>query len=567
MKVLRAVAFLAVVFSAGAGHSADRPLGFSQLPERDKSATREMITPSELEGVWGRQPPTSPSTLQTFEFRHDGTCKCSNFGEVSGIYGHSGDSLTIISGPLSTTANGASRAAKAQVRGDTLTLQLFGDLPPCPFHRIGSVSPSSDPLIGTWGADACNFPTPSATAWAWKGLVSNALYTFAANHTMRVRYRLEEVARYSIQDEQVSCPVFENKDYNYTLTLANGTPILRGKNSTLVKQTPAEQLAYQFNPGDLSDENIRRGNEAIADFRVALKMDPNNLHASDGAGSLLFSMGFATFDTRKFDEAKTYYQRHVRLRPEDPEPYYWIGVIDYAIVQHSNAEMRQKYSVENPTRPIRFFEPLPDNLRQDFTQQYAAAVDEGLKMLQKAIEGRLDYADALALRGLLLRQKADQADDIARVKLEKEADDAWAKAIAAYAALKKRGEAGIPPELYLFSPRFSPPAPTPPPLDGTPLPPDRIRLNGVVQETKLLSQVQPVYPTLARQARIEGSVVLHAIIGKDGTVKELQVISGHPLLVQPALDAVRKWRYQPTELNGEPVEVDTTIAVTFVLGG
>jgi protein TonB len=74
-----------------------------------------------------------------------------------------------------------------------------------------------------------------------------------------------------------------------------------------------------------------------------------------------------------------------------------------------------------------------------------------------------------------------------------------------------------------------------------------------------------VYPPLARQTRISGTVRLHAIIGKDGSVQQLEVLSGHPLLVQAALDAVRQWRYRPTLLNGEPVEVDTTIDVIFSL--
>ena len=74
-----------------------------------------------------------------------------------------------------------------------------------------------------------------------------------------------------------------------------------------------------------------------------------------------------------------------------------------------------------------------------------------------------------------------------------------------------------------------------------------------------------VYPPLARQTRISGTVRLHAIIGKDGTVHELEVMNGHPLLVQAALEAVRQWRYKPTLLNGEPVEVDTTIDVIFSL--
>ncbi len=109
-----------------------------------------------------------------------------------------------------------------------------------------------------------------------------------------------------------------------------------------------------------------------------------------------------------------------------------------------------------------------------------------------------------------------------------------------------------------------PPSAPPPPPKATP---SRIKLGGQVQAAKIVAQPQPLYPALARQARIQGNVVLHAIIDKDGRVGQLEVVSGHPLLVQSALDAVKQWRYQPTQLNGDPVEVDTTITVTFVLGG
>lgn len=101
----------------------------------------------------------------------------------------------------------------------------------------------------------------------------------------------------------------------------------------------------------------------------------------------------------------------------------------------------------------------------------------------------------------------------------------------------------------------------PPPKEG----PKRIRVGGQVQTAKLVNKVQPIYPALAKQARIQGTVRLQAVIAKDGSVVELQVLSGHPLLVQAALDAVRQWRYQPTLLNGEPVEVVTTIDVVFTL--
>jgi protein TonB len=104
----------------------------------------------------------------------------------------------------------------------------------------------------------------------------------------------------------------------------------------------------------------------------------------------------------------------------------------------------------------------------------------------------------------------------------------------------------------------------PPPKAAAPA---RIKQGGQVTAASIINQTRPVYPPLARQARIQGNVVLHAIIDKDGKVAQLEVISGHPLLVQAALDAVKQWRYKPTQLNGDPVEVDTTITVTFTMGG
>src|SRR6202166_3867305 len=106
-------------------------------------------------------------------------------------------------------------------------------------------------------------------------------------------------------------------------------------------------------------------------------------------------------------------------------------------------------------------------------------------------------------------------------------------------------------------------------MGGAPPPPkpiaSRIRQGGSVQAALLVNKVQPVYPPLARQTRISGTVRLHALISKSGTVESLEVISGHPLLVRAAMDAVQQWRYKPTLLNGEPVEVDTTIDVIFSL--
>jgi len=88
-----------------------------------------------------------------------------------------------------------------------------------------------------------------------------------------------------------------------------------------------------------------------------------------------------------------------------------------------------------------------------------------------------------------------------------------------------------------------------------------------MMEGNLIYRVQPQYPALARQARVQGTVVLHAVISRDGRIENLQVISGHPLLVKSAEDAVQQWRYRPYYLNNEPVEVETQVTVNFTLSG
>ena len=111
-------------------------------------------------------------------------------------------------------------------------------------------------------------------------------------------------------------------------------------------------------------------------------------------------------------------------------------------------------------------------------------------------------------------------------------------------------------------------APPPPPVKkAPPPPPKRIRVGGAVQKANLIRQVRPVYPPLARQARIQGTVKLTAIIAKNGSIEKLEVLSGHPLLVPSALQAVKQWRYKPTLLNGQPVEVVTQVDVNFTLTG
>lgn len=100
-----------------------------------------------------------------------------------------------------------------------------------------------------------------------------------------------------------------------------------------------------------------------------------------------------------------------------------------------------------------------------------------------------------------------------------------------------------------------------------PVMPQRVRVSQGVTKGMLVHQVQPTYPAIAKAARVQGDVVLKAIINKEGQIQDLQLVSGHPMLVPPAIEAVKQWRYRPYLLNGQPVEVETTITVIFSLVG
>lgn len=95
--------------------------------------------------------------------------------------------------------------------------------------------------------------------------------------------------------------------------------------------------------------------------------------------------------------------------------------------------------------------------------------------------------------------------------------------------------------------------------------PRKLRISSGLAETNLIHKVQPVYPPEAKANNVKGEVVLQCLIDKDGSVTNLKVVSGHPWLAQSALDAVRQWKYRPFLLNGEPVEIETTVKVRFHL--
>ncbi len=186
----------------------------------------------------------------------------------------------------------------------------------------------------------------------------------------------------------------------------------------------ATAYASQYIPGAPSDANKRLGEEAVAEFKEALEKDPTNLTALDGVGSILFQMAGQPYDPQKFAESKKYHEEHIKLKPEDAEPYYWIGVIDWTLSFRANGEMRKDYNVKNIRKQIKDADPLPADLRAQYVSQYGAMVDEGIDNLKKAISIRPDYDDAMAYLNLLYRRKADMVESAEeRASYQKQADD------------------------------------------------------------------------------------------------------------------------------------------------
>jgi tetratricopeptide (TPR) repeat protein len=186
----------------------------------------------------------------------------------------------------------------------------------------------------------------------------------------------------------------------------------------------ATAYATQYIPGAPSDQNKKLGEQAVAEFKEVLEKDPKNLNAIDGIGSIVFQMAGTPYKPEMFEESKKYHQMHIQFKPEDPEPYYWIGVIDWTLSFRGNAELRKDYNEKNLKKQVKENDALPASLRGDYVTKYGTMIDEGIGNLKKAIELRPDYDDAMAYLNLLYRRKADAVDSAdQRAELLKQADD------------------------------------------------------------------------------------------------------------------------------------------------
>jgi TonB family protein len=288
--------------------------------------------------------------------------------------------------------------------------------------------------------------------------------------------------------------------------------------------------ASQFIPGSTDLKSKEMALKAIDTYKqiVDNAKDPApNKTAMLSIASLYYQLG-------KYPESREWCSKVLETDPQNAEAYYRIAVIDFD-------DSFERTGVQGE---------LVELMTPDEIAQTLAVIDEGLQCLEKAIKIHPNYFDAIEYQNLLWREKAKlEKDEKAKAELIHEADRLAQKALDL--KLKEQEEAGR----YIA-------IPTPPPK---PVKRDPIKVSGNMQESKLIRRVEPVYPELAKRARVEARVLLVVTIDEEGNVSEIRVIAGHPLLVEAALSAVRQWKYSPTLLNGEAVPVIATVTVRFSL--
>ena len=261
-------------------------------------------------------------------------------------------------------------------------------------------------------------------------------------------------------------------------------------------------------------------------------------------------------NSKQFAEAHEWALKAIQADATDKGAYYTAAFVDWAMTYPDYAQARQAAGMKPQDPGI-----IPDaSLRQNVRTQHGAQTRRRLPHAadRAATRPRLFRCHGLHEPARTASRPASRTPRRNTPNFIAKADSWVRKALAA-----KRKQAQNPPQPpgalnvdgAVPEPSAPPPPPPPPPPpaangQAVVLPPGAIRIEGNIQQAKLVSQAPPIYPPLARQARISGMVRLSVTIAADGTVRNIQVLSGHPLLVPAAIDAVRKWVYEKTLLNG-----------------
>ena len=288
--------------------------------------------------------------------------------------------------------------------------------------------------------------------------------------------------------------------------------------------------------------------KADAEFQRVLAGDPGNRVALQSLASLHYQMAQGIDDqdqkSMRLDESAGWYRKLNEADPSNKEGWYSLAVIGWNKVYPARVKVRKQLGMR-PDDPG----PIPNaQIREDLRARNGAAIDDGIANLERALQIDPAYDDAMAYLNLMYRERADLEPS----------KELWARDTAMAGQWvqksleeKKRKAQQVPGGS--FSRTLPPPAPNTP---------NQIRVSGNVQAANLIRTVDPIYPELARSARIQGTVRFQVTIDDQGRIANAQLVSGHPLLVAAAQEALRQWLYKPTLLN---VTVITVVDVNFTL--
>ncbi len=323
----------------------------------------------------------------------------------------------------------------------------------------------------------------------------------------------------------------------------------------------ANAYAIQWVPGFDSEENQQNLTQATAEYNAVLQLDASNKNALSSLARLAFNSAAALKDDaalQKLDYAAELFRGLATMDPSDAEAFYYLGVIAWAKSFPSISQARSRTGVR-PDDPG----PLPDAaLRQALLDKYGTSIEEGIGDLKTALTINPENADAMSYMGLLLRERAALRGG--QTESEKDVAEAERWNEQARETKRQQAQSAAPRSSVSAIPSLSNSTPLPPPPQPTNASSfTGIRIGPQVAEANLVRKVTPIYPALAKAALVQGVVEFQVLIGKDGTVRDLRLMRGHPLLVQAAKEAVQRYVYRPTLLNGQPVEVVTEVDVTF----
>lgn len=295
-------------------------------------------------------------------------------------------------------------------------------------------------------------------------------------------------------------------------------------------------------PGTVSPDNAAMARLADTEFKRVLELDSKNTTAIASLASL-------AYNSHQLDEAMDWYKRLAAIDPANKEAPYSMGVIAWAKWYPALMTARAGVGMK-PEDPG----PLPEPVRGELKAKYSSLIEEGMANLDRALVLDPHYDDAMAYMNLLIRERGDLRDTREEWAADKVVADAWVQ--KNLDTKKAKAAAGIAEAPRMSSGGGGGGGSRTPVRDG-----------GIFQPQAVnpVTKVEPIYPPLARQARIQGTVRFTVRIAKDGRVNDIQLVSGHPLLVKAALNAVKQYVYEPVLVNGEPRDAITQVDINFVL--